>query len=60
VISRFRHEVDDNWYLLGYYAARCGDFFSTFALEIGPIGCTETSVINYHILLRNNPEEPSY
>jgi len=24
---------------------------------MGPIGCPETSVINYHYSLRNNPEE---
>jgi len=27
---------------------------------MGPIGCTETSVRNYHYSLRNNPEERSY
>jgi len=27
---------------------------------MGPIGCPETSVRNYHYLLRNNPEERSY
>jgi hypothetical protein len=27
------------------------------ALTIGPIGCPETSVINYHTTLRNIPEE---
>jgi hypothetical protein len=26
-------------------------------LRMGPIGCPETSVINYHYSLRNNPEE---
>jgi len=26
---------------------------------MGPIGCPETSVRNYHYLLRNNPEERS-
>jgi len=26
---------------------------------MGPIGCPETSVRNYHYLLRNNPEECS-
>ena len=31
--------------------------FLTF--EMGPIGCPETSVINYHYSLRNNPEEHS-
>ena len=27
--------------------------------KMGPIGCPETSVINYHYSLRNNPEERS-
>ena len=27
--------------------------------RVGPIGCPETSVRNYHYLLRNNPEERS-
>jgi hypothetical protein len=26
-------------------------------LKMGPSGCPETSVINYHYSLRNNPEE---
>jgi hypothetical protein len=26
---------------------------------MGPLGCPETSVINYHYSLRNNPEERS-
>jgi hypothetical protein len=28
-------------------------------LKMGPIGCPETSAINYHYSLRNNPEECS-
>jgi hypothetical protein len=27
---------------------------------MGSIGCPETSAINYHYSLRNNPEERSY
>ena len=27
---------------------------------MGPIGCPETSIRNYHYSLRNNPEERSY
>ena len=26
-------------------------------LSMGPIGCSETSAINNHYLMRNNPEE---
>jgi hypothetical protein len=48
VISGFCHEVDDKWALLSYYEASIG---------IGPIGCPETSVINYQYSLRNNPED---
>jgi len=28
-------------------------------VKMGPIGCPETSVINYHYSLRSNPEERS-
>jgi hypothetical protein len=30
-----------------------------FTLEMGPIGCPETSVRNYHCSLRKKPEERS-
>jgi len=30
-----------------------------WCLKMGPIGCPETSVRNYHNVLRNNPEERS-
>jgi len=29
-------------------------------MEMEPIGCPETSLRNYHYLLRNDPEERSY
>jgi len=56
---------------LGYYAAISGNSSLTFwdklpvqsskvePLKMGPIGSPETSVINYHYSLRNNPEERS-
>jgi len=69
VISGFRREVDEKYALLGYYAASSGNFLPTFRdnlsvpssipLKMGPISCPETSVRNYHYLLRNNPEERS-
>ena len=74
VISVFRREVDENCALLGYYTAGSGSFLPTYRdnlsvqssgfknswnLRIGPIVCHETSVRNYHFLLRNNPEERS-
>jgi len=38
VISGFRREVDENCALLGYYAARSGNFSPTFRDKpIGPI-----------------------
>ena len=41
------------------YYRRFGDF-GFWPLEMGPIGCPETSVRNYHYSLRNNPEERSF
>ena len=41
----------ENCALLGYYAASSGNFL--------PIGCPETSVINYHYSFCNNPEQRS-
>jgi len=43
VISDFRREVD----------------FESSPLNIGPIGCPETSEKNYHYSLRNIPEQHS-
>jgi hypothetical protein len=74
VISAFRSEVAKNCALLGYYAARSGNFLRTFrdivsgpsagfknlsppsTLRMGTMGCPETSVRNYDLSLRNNPE----
>jgi hypothetical protein len=36
-----------------------GFLLDSWALKMGPKGCPETSVINYHYSLRNNPEERS-
>jgi hypothetical protein len=53
--------------LLGYYAALNGSSVPTFRANLsfpssrdgkmGPIDCPETSVQNYHLTLRNIPEE---
>jgi len=58
--------------LLGCYAALIGSYLPTFRdcrsvtslmvsglwhINMGPIGCPETSVINYQSTLRNIPEE---
>jgi len=53
-ISGFRREVGEKCALLGYYF-----FFTSWPLKMGPKGCPETSVRNYHYSLRNNPEERS-
>ena len=58
--------------LLCYYAASSGKFLPAFrdnpsvpyfldslSLKMGPIGCPETSVRNYHYSLRKSPEELS-
>jgi hypothetical protein len=34
-------------------------FFGFLTLEMGPIGCHDTSVRNYHYSLRNDPEKRS-
>ena len=52
-----------NCALLRYYAASIGYFVPTFRnnlsvpIKTRPIYCAETSVINKHYSLRNNPEE---
>jgi hypothetical protein len=61
LISDFLLEVEENCALLGHYAASSGNsFLDSRILKMGPIGCTETSVRNYHYSLRNDPEERSY
>jgi hypothetical protein len=45
--------------VLGYYAASSGNSIPKFRDKMGPIGCPETSVRNYHYSLRNNPKERS-
>ena len=51
---------------MGYYSASSGNSFpmiwdnlSVLSLKMGPTGCPETSVVNYHYSLRNNPKERS-
>jgi len=48
-MSGFRREVDEICAVVGCYAAYDGNLL--------PIGCPETSAINYHRTLRNIPEE---
>ena len=65
MISGFRREVDVNCALLSYYAASSGNFLPTFrdnfsaSLKMGPIGCPESSVRNYHYWLCNDLEKLS-
>ena len=68
----FRGETDKNFVPLGYCAAISGNYqcfgtiylcsfqgsiIESWPLKMGPIGCPETSVMNYHYSLRNSPEE---
>ena len=68
VISGSRHEVDENCASLRYYTAGSDNFLPTLwdsppvpssGLKMGPVGCPETSAINYHYSPRNVPEESS-
>ena len=68
VISGSRHEVDENCASLRYYTAGSDNFLPTLwdsppvpssGLKMGPVGCPETSAINYHYSPRNIPEESS-
>ena len=73
VISGFHRDVDGICALLCFYAAYIGNYFTDlrdnlsvsstrvpwifWPLKMGPLGCPETSVMNYHSALRNIPEE---
>jgi hypothetical protein len=68
IISGFRREADENCALLGHYATSSGNSVPTLRdnlsvpysrIRIGPIGCPQTSIGNYHYSLRNNSEERS-
>ena len=71
MISGFRREVDEECALLCHYAANGGNLLPTFrdnlsvlpsrarVKNMGPIRCSETSVINYHYSLRSDPEVQS-
>jgi hypothetical protein len=62
-ISGFRIEVDDNYALMGYYAACRGNPIlkgqESCPLKMEPIGCLKMSVMYYHCTLHNSPEEHS-
>ena len=75
VISSFRHDVNEICALLGCYTAYHAKYLPTFRddpsvpssafwlywpLQIGSIGCPQTSLRIYHWTLRNNPEECIY
>jgi len=71
VISGFRRETDQNCALtlitLRIMVISYGRFGTTYwshlngsrSLITSPIGCTETSIMNFHSSLRNDPEERS-
>lgn len=62
-ISGFRIEVDDNYAVTGYYAACRGNPIlkgeESCPLKVEPIGWLEMSVMYYHCMLHNSPEECS-
>ena len=71
-ISGFCRTVDEICTLSGWCAASSDVLGTTcrshlqesrimvsWPLKMGPIGCTETSLRNYHYSLRNNPEDCS-
>ena len=51
---RFHHHGSRIEIHLGFWV-----FLDSWPLKIGPIGCPETSVRNYHYSLRNNSGKPS-
>jgi len=62
VISGFLLETNENCHLLSFYAAIHGNTLPTFRdnlsvpssySRLGPIGCPETSIRDYHCALRN-------
>ena len=71
VISGLRREVDENCALLGFYALSTGNFlpmsrgnlsvpssgFQYERKEMGPFGCPEASVRNYHYSPFHNPQK---
>jgi hypothetical protein len=67
MISGFRHEVCEISALLGYYTAYGGvsllifwdnlSVLSSGVKRIGPVGCPETSLRNYHHTLCDIPKE---
>jgi len=68
VISGFYRASDEKRALLGHYPTSSGNFLPpfpdnlsapTWLFKMGPIGCPETSVVNYHYSLSNNPEQGS-
>jgi hypothetical protein len=69
VIMGFLREAHENCALLCYYAASRGNSFPTFPENLlvqsarvknTQKGCPETSIRNYHYLLRNNPQERQF
>jgi hypothetical protein len=51
--------TNKNCAVLGYYAASCSNSLPKFRDKMGPIDCPETSIINDHYSLCNNPEKRS-
>lgn len=60
VISGFRHQVYEICALLRYHTAYSSNSLPKFRDMMGPRGCSETSVRNYHYTLCNIPDERSF
>jgi len=59
VMSGFRLEAREIFPILGYYSVCNGNSWNFGPFKMGPIGCLETSVRNYHHTLRNRRKERS-
>ena len=70
MILSFHRQVDEDGAPLGFYTASSGNTLPTFRNKLSgsipagqesfwPIGCPETSIMNYHYSLHNSQEERS-
>jgi hypothetical protein len=59
VISGFRLEIDENFALLGHYAASSGNLLPTFRDNLSVLSSVVEIFWNYLYSLRNDPAERS-
>ena len=60
MISGFRREIDNNFALLGHYAANTGSLLLTFRDNLSVLSSVVEIFWNYHYSLRNNPTGRSF